>query len=106
MKSPEGTIAIRVPDHAGLQNLLAHFPGLFSTSANCAGDPVPTSVAVIDPEILTRVAYVITDEPESAQVEPGQKKAPSTIIDCTGPEVKIVREGAFSLAQLRKFVAL
>ncbi len=102
MKSLEGTIAIRVPDHAGLQKLLVHFPGLFSTSANISGRPVPTTVADFDPEILKRVTYVITEE--GVGVESVQKKAPSTIIDCTGPEIKVIREGAYSIAQLRRYV--
>ncbi len=107
LKSPEGTVALRVPAHAGLQKLLVYFPGLFSTSANISGNPVPDTVAEIDPEILSHVAYVISDAPESAAgVQPeerAKKKTPSTIIDCTGPEIKVIREGAYSLAQLRRY---
>jgi tRNA threonylcarbamoyl adenosine modification protein (Sua5/YciO/YrdC/YwlC family) len=103
LKSPEGTIAIRVPAHAGLQKLLAFFPGLFSTSANISGQPVPETVEAIDPEILKQVAYVIDDSPERRAGDV-QKKAPSTIIDCTGPEIKVIREGAYSIAKLRTYV--
>lgn len=101
MKSPEGTIAIRVPAHAGLQKLLSRVIGLFSTSANISGRQVPTTVAALDPEILKRVAYVITDEPVDVAAVPEQKK-PSTIIDCTGPEIKVIREGAYSMVQLQE----
>ncbi len=106
MKSPEGTIAIRVPAHAGLQKLLSHVVGLFSTSANVTGHSVPTTVAELDPEILKRVIYVITEGGEGVGAELVQKKAPSTIIDCTGPEIKVVRAGAFSIAQLKELSSL
>lgn len=110
LKSPEGTIALRVPAHAGLQKLLAHFSGLFSTSANISGQPVPETVADLDPEILARVAYVIADAVESAagvqREKRAQRKAPSTIIDCTGPEIKIIREGAYSIALVRKHISI
>ncbi|HEX4069140.1 MAG TPA: Sua5/YciO/YrdC/YwlC family protein, partial [Candidatus Babeliales bacterium] len=42
--SEDGTVALRVPDHAGLLQLLSHFDGLFSTSANNSGQQVPNTV--------------------------------------------------------------
>lgn len=127
IKSNEGTVAIRVPDHLGLLSLLQEFSGLFSTSANLHGKPVPESVSQVDSQILESVAYVVTDEvsedPSNRSSRPfdtfsyakasentqgervssieGQSKLlPSTILDCTGDQIKVVREGAYPIEQL------
>ncbi len=94
IKSNEGTVAVRIPDHSGLLALLLEFPGLFSTSANLHGKPVPESISQVDPHILESVAYVVIDE-----VAQGLSK-PSTILDCTGDQIKVVREGAYPIDQL------
>lgn len=91
MKGTEGTVALRMPDHEGLQKLLIHFEGLFSTSANISGQPVPDTIEEVDPAILGRCAALVLDSPAGNEIS----KAPSTILDCTGEEVKVVRQGAF-----------
>lgn len=98
VKSPEGNVAIRVPDHAGLLELLQKFDALYSTSANMSGAPVPTSLQEVDKNILQSVACVVLNENEPAS------PLPSTIIDCTGPKIKIVREGAFPVEKLAVFL--
>jgi L-threonylcarbamoyladenylate synthase len=94
VKSPDGTIAIRVPDHAGLLQLLHHFDGLYSTSANLKGQPVPTNWQEVDKSILQAVSAIILNGSESSSI------LASTIIDCTGDKLKIVRQGAFPVAKL------
>jgi L-threonylcarbamoyladenylate synthase len=91
MKGAEGTIALRMPDHEGLQKLLTHFEGLFSTSANISGQPVPDTLEEVDPAILGRCAVLVLDSSAGNEVS----KMPSTILDCTGDEIKVVRQGAF-----------
>lgn len=106
MKGPDGTIAMRMPDHEGLQKLLTHFEGLFSTSANISGSPVPETLEEVDPSILAHCAALILDSPLSsvrpdvfgvalAKAEVLRDNLPSTILDCTGQEVKVIRQGAF-----------
>jgi L-threonylcarbamoyladenylate synthase len=95
--SAQGTVAIRVPDHAGLLKLLSHFEGLFSTSANLAGEPVPARLTDVDQRIMQSVAGVILND------DLVRSAVPSTIIDCTGQKIKIVREGAFSIEKLVQF---
>src|SRR5260221_9427494 len=94
-QSADGTVALRVPDHAGLQQLLPHFDGLFSTSANNSGQPVPATVEAVDSSILDAVACVVMND--------NQKKTattlPSTIIDCTGDGLVVVRQGAFDISK-------
>jgi L-threonylcarbamoyladenylate synthase len=98
VKSPEGNVAIRVPDHAGLLQLLQNFDALYSTSANMSGAPVPIGLQEVDKSILQSVACVVLNENEP--VSP----LPSTIIDCTGAKLKIVREGALSVEKLAQFL--
>lgn len=97
--SKDGTIALRVPNHPGLLLLLKHFTGLFSTSANRTGQPIPLSIDDLDPQIRTLAASIIIDrEIKKEAVQP------STIIDCSGPTIKIVREGAYPVTELEKIV--
>jgi L-threonylcarbamoyladenylate synthase len=95
--SQNGTIAIRVPDHAGLLTLLSRCEGLFSTSANLSGMAVPTNLEDVDPSIMQSVAGVVLNDISA------QPTLPSTIIDCTGEKIKIVREGAFPVEKLAEF---
>lgn len=94
VKSPEGNIAIRVPDHEGLLRLLHHFDALYSTSANLKGRPVPANLEGVDKTILESVACIVLNNDASAST------LASTIIDCTGDKPKIVREGAFAREKL------
>lgn len=94
----DGRVALRVPKHPGLLALLKHFKGLFSTSANLTGKPVPVSVDEIDPKILASVSYVALDD------QPQMQKPPSTIIDCSGTEIKLVREGAILWSEIEKYL--
>jgi tRNA A37 threonylcarbamoyladenosine synthetase subunit TsaC/SUA5/YrdC len=86
-----------VPSHAGLLVLLQDIPALFSTSANKAGSPVPGCLADVDPEIVRQVSAIILDHDAHAGCT---SVVPSTIIDCTGPRLKVVREGAYAIDTL------
>ena len=55
----------------------------------------PTRVDVDNPVIIHRVDYVFDDGETKAQI-------PSTILDCTTSEFKILREGAISLEEIQK----
>lgn len=83
----DGTIALRCPDDADLLALLDELDGpLACTSANAHGEPAPTC---------------LKDVPISMRALPGGELLPeacrdgraSTIVDCTGPYPKILREG-------------
>lgn len=97
LKSPSGGIAVRVPDHAGLQQLLLKTGMLFSTSANRSGDPVPERISDLDSAIADQMAFLIGDEQEG-------RVAPSTILDCTKENIRIVREGAISKEPLKVYL--
>lgn len=98
VQSKNAGIAIRIPAHQGLQELLAATGPLFSTSANLSGEPVPERVEDISSEIQNQVAALVYDSQPTA-------KPPSTIIDCTGDICLLVREGSYSLANLKESAA-
>jgi len=94
--SINGAIALRVPQHPGLLELLKRFDGIFSTSANLSGGAIPEHVNDVDPAVIQEVSCVVlNDQGYHAQ------SVPSTIIDCTGEEIVVVREGAVTMDQLK-----
>ncbi|MFA5998871.1 MAG: L-threonylcarbamoyladenylate synthase [Candidatus Babeliales bacterium] len=99
MVSQDRTIALRVPDHAGLLHLLKHCDGLFSTSANVHGLPVPESISAVDQSLIDKVAVVCLDRDHETY---GQ--SPSTILDCSTGDIRVVRPGAFSIDVLHNLI--
>lgn len=98
-QAPAGkTVALRVPNHPGLLKLLPHFEGLYSTSANLSGNPVPATLDGLDASIREKVAYLVGD------TKAPEALLPSTIIDCTGDKLKVLREGAYAIAELEKII--
>ena len=96
MKASNGTVAIRVPEHAGLLKLLERFDALFSTSANSSGAPIPGSIKEVEGGIINSVSSIVLND----ENEYSQSTVPSTIIDCTGDQVVVIRKGAFSIDTL------
>lgn len=89
-----GTIAFRVPDNTVARRLIAASGGgLPVTSANRSGQPdAKTAQEVLD-QLDGRVALVLDGGPVSGGV-------PSTVVDCTAEQIKILREGAISAAEI------
>jgi L-threonylcarbamoyladenylate synthase len=89
-ETPE-TIGVRVPNLPDVvDRILSHVGCVVATSANLPGGPNPRRIEDIPDEILERVAAVV-DVGEL----PG---TPSTIIDFSGAEPRVLREGAASAA--------
>lgn len=85
------TIGIRVPDLEGdAAVVLGRVGAVAATSANRHGEPDPRRVGDIPQEIRDRCGAVV-----DAGELPG---TPSTVIDFTGPEPVVLREGAGSVA--------
>lgn len=81
------TLGVRVPDVAGPgREILDALGALVATSANLPGGLDPRTVADVPPE-LAAAAAAIVDGGELGG-------APSTVVDLTGPEPAILREGA------------
>lgn len=89
MKSPDHTIAVRVPDKPYLQQVLSSIPGVFSTSANISGQLTPHAVSQVDPDIMLHVSAIVYDSAGDAPLRA------STILDCTGSSIRIIRQGSY-----------
>ena len=97
LMSKDQTIAIRVPKHGGLLRLLREFNGLFSTSANRSGRPVPTGIDELSYEIIESVKCIVRDETE-------EKRLPSTMVDFSRENKwVVVREGSITKSEIERY---
>lgn len=86
------TIGVRLPAVTGVAAGLLRSVGVVAaTSANLHGGADPRSVDDVPDELLRAVAAVLDVGPL-----PG---TPSTVVDLTGPEPRILREGAVPAAE-------
>lgn len=84
--SPE-TIGVRVPElTAHAAEVLERVGGVAATSANLHGGPEPRTLEGVPVEIRAGAAAVV----DGGEL-PG---TPSTVLDLTGPEPRVIREGA------------
>ena len=82
------TVAVRVPDHPVPREIARRLGSpITGTSANRSGLPPATTASEVREQIGDRVEYVL----EGGSVCSG---VPSTVLDLTGPEPVIVRQGA------------
>lgn len=96
--SPEA-VGVRVPElPPEAESVVAHIGCVVATSANLAGGPDPRRVDEIPEAILHGVGAVV-----DAGELPGM---PSTVLDFTGTEPRVIREGAASAAAAFERVAL
>lgn len=94
-----GTQAYRVPDHALARRLIAASGGgLPVTSANRSGQPDARTAQEVLDQLEGRVALVL-----DGGTTPGG--VPSTVVDCTSDQPKILREGAVGAAQIQRALA-
>lgn len=85
----KGTVCIRIPDSQFLRELISKFgKPIVSTSANVHKQPSPASKNDI-PESIVQAACAIVENPENSSVD----STPSTVVDLSGKEPVIVREG-------------
>jgi L-threonylcarbamoyladenylate synthase len=102
LRGREGGIAVRHTSQQGIARLVAALgKPLTSTSANRPGDP-PAPGA-------DRLADVFRDEIAAGTLlvlDGGVlgNVPPSTLVDCTGPVPRLIREGAIPRAELRRAV--
>jgi len=92
------TIGVRIPDlPAEAKAVLDSFGAVAATSANHHGHPDPARIEDI-PDALRKAAAAVVD----AGALPG---TPSTVVDLTGREARILREGAVPAAEALARVA-
>jgi L-threonylcarbamoyladenylate synthase len=91
------TIGVRIPAVDGVaRELLAGARALVATSANHPGGPDPHRLEDVPPELRAAVA---------AEVDAGELPGtPSTVLDLTGAEPRVIREGAVPAADALRAV--
>ena len=100
LRGPEGGFAVRWTSHAGVARLVAAMQEpLTSTSANLPGSqPAPGAAAIV------RDFQTAVDTGRLLVLDGGVlgNRPPSTVVDCTQRDARLVREGAVTLAELRR----
>lgn len=87
------SIAVRVPDHPELQQLISKLPyGLATTSANISGQEAAARKDRLDSRITDQVSQILASEA-------GGKSA-STIVEPLSDHGKIIRQGPITQTQI------
>lgn len=89
-----GTVAVRMPHDKTALELLARTGPLAVSSANLTGHPPATDADQAAEMLSAQVAVILDGGPTAADV-------PSTIVDCTGSQPRVLRAGAISVEELR-----
>ena len=94
-----GTAALRVPAHATALALVAGLGGpVTGTSANRSGGPEPATAAEVRRQLGEAVDYVLDGGPCLVG-------RPSTVVDCSGDDVRVLRQGAIAEESIRRALA-
>ncbi len=92
--SATSTVGVRVPDHALARALLRAAGPMAVTSANISGAQSPVTAQEVYEQLGSRIPLIIDGGKTPGGV-------PSTLVDCTSSDLKILREGPISLEELR-----
>jgi L-threonylcarbamoyladenylate synthase len=90
------TLGVRVPDHAISLALLKRSGPLASTSANISGIPPLSERAALQQAFGEAVAVYVMIAP-GMEIDAGRS---STVVDLTGRELRVLREGPIDAARL------
>ncbi|GAB4099742.1 hypothetical protein GCM10028789_19060 [Sinomonas halotolerans] len=94
-----GTVALRIPDDELAQALLTITGPLAVSSANRTGQPAAQTASEARAQLAESIEVYLEDG--FRPVTGGSEGVPSTIVDCTGERLRVVRQGALSLEVLR-----
>ena len=100
LRGPEGGIAVRWTSHPHIVRLVAALgEPLTSTSANVPGSQPAPGAAAIARDFATAV-----DAGKLLVLDGGVlgNRPPSTVVDCTAPQPRVIRDGAIPIAELRR----
>jgi L-threonylcarbamoyladenylate synthase len=106
---PEATVGVRCPDHPLVRALAAEVGPIATTSANRHGEPTPATAQ----EVAAALGIDAAGPGDTAGGDGGAlvldggpcAGTPSSVLDVTGPEWRLLREGGLSLAELRAAAA-
>ena len=92
--SATSTVGVRVPDHEVARALLRAAGPMAVTPANISGQPSPSTAEEVFAQLSGRIELIIDGGKTPGGV-------PSTVVDCTNNEIKILREGPISLEEIK-----
>ena len=93
-----GVIGIRIPDQEDVRALIDEVgEPLLVTSANLSGEPACADFEEVRKTFEGRVDMIVEGETHS--------NTPSSVIDCTGKPLKLIRQGDVSLKEAQKAYA-
>lgn len=91
--SATSTVGVRLPDHEVARVLLRLAGPMAVTSANRSSQPSPTTAQEVLAQLGGRIALILDGGKTPGGI-------PSTVVDCTGDEIQVLREGTLSKEQL------
>lgn len=94
---PHATIGVRWPDHPVIAALAEAVGPLATTSANRTGEPTPATAGEAAASLVGDVAVVLDGGACAGTA--------STVVDLTGPDLRVLREGAITESALRATLA-
>jgi L-threonylcarbamoyladenylate synthase len=89
--STKGTVMLRMPLHPVALELLRDVGPMAVSSANVSGSPPATTAAEAEAQLADKVALYLDGGPSGEPIA-------STIVDLTGDQPRVLREGAVSTA--------
>lgn len=92
--SQNNTVGVRMPDHPIALRLLSAAGPLAVTSANLSGQENPLNAQDVLSQLNGRIDLILDGGAATGGV-------PSTVIDCTKPELVILRKGPITEAELQ-----
>jgi L-threonylcarbamoyladenylate synthase len=95
--SPSNTIGIRLPDHDLTRELLRATGPLATTSANHSGQPSALTASEVLAQLGGKIDLILDGGPA-----PGGQA--STVLDCSGAQPRILREGPISWETIRSLL--
>lgn len=91
--SATSTVAVRIPDHHDARALLRAAGPMAVTSANISGQASPSTAQEVYEQLNGRIPLILDGGGTQGGVA-------STLVDCTGEKLVILREGPITMAEL------
>ena len=97
--SATATVGVRVPDHPAARRLLQAAGPMAVTSANLSGHVSPSTAEEVFEQLSGRIALIL----DGGRTPGG---VPSTVVDCVGAELKVLREGPVTWGEIMRVLGL
>jgi L-threonylcarbamoyladenylate synthase len=102
LRGPEGGVAVRWTSHPAIARLLvAYGEPITSTSANRPGEPPAMTAGEVSAAFSDPIHRGLLRVLDGGRLTPS---ASSTVVDCTGRRLRVIRPGAIPSATLRESV--